>query len=140
MHRRLLLKLTSLLLKLTSLLLKLTLVAIALTIGLLSATNQAQAQQTGSLTAVKSGMDAGLCPLKHTSVKAEVSGFLSRVTVTQDFENPFDEKIEAFYTFPLSQALLLRGLKCRRDCNELQQPSGTTTRTIHLRSSTFRHS
>lgn len=87
MHRRLLLKLTSL-------------VAIAIAI----ATTHAQAEETPSLTAVKSGMDAGACPLKHTSVKAEVSGFLSRVTVTQDFENPFDEKIEAIYTFPLPQS------------------------------------
>lgn len=41
------------------------------------------------------------CPLKHTAVKAEVSGFLSRVTVTQDFENDFADKIEAVYVFPL---------------------------------------
>jgi Ca-activated chloride channel family protein len=43
------------------------------------------------------------CPLKHTDVKAEISGFLSRVSVTQEFENPFKEKIEAVYTFPLPQ-------------------------------------
>jgi Ca-activated chloride channel family protein len=43
------------------------------------------------------------CPLKHTDVKAEISGFLSRVNVTQEFENPFKEKIEAVYTFPLPQ-------------------------------------
>ncbi len=41
------------------------------------------------------------CPLEHTSVKAEVSGFMSRVTVTQTFHNPAKEKIEAIYTFPL---------------------------------------
>ena len=45
----------------------------------------------------------GSCPLKHTDVKAEISGFLSRVVVTQQFENPFKEKIEAVYTFPLPQ-------------------------------------
>ena len=43
-------------------------------------------------------------PLKHTAVKAQVSGFISRVTVTQEFENNFAEKIEAVYTFPLPQA------------------------------------
>lgn len=43
------------------------------------------------------------CPLKHTSVKADISGFLARVTVTQEFENTFKEKIEAVYTFPLPQ-------------------------------------
>ena len=42
-------------------------------------------------------------PLKHTDVKADISGFLSRVTVTQEFENPYKEKIEAVYTFPLPQ-------------------------------------
>ena len=58
----------------------------------------------GSLQAIDaSGKLAGLCPLKHTDVKAEISGFLSRVTVTQEFENPFKEKIEAVYTFPLPQ-------------------------------------
>jgi len=43
------------------------------------------------------------CPLRHTDVKAEISGFISRVVVTQHFENPFPEKIEAVYTFPLPQ-------------------------------------
>jgi Ca-activated chloride channel family protein len=43
----------------------------------------------------------GLCPLTHTDVRANISGPLARVTVTQDFENPFAEKIEALYTFPL---------------------------------------
>ena len=36
-------------------------------------------------------------------MKAEISGFISRVVVTQEFENPFQEKIEAVYTFPLPQ-------------------------------------
>jgi len=43
----------------------------------------------------------GACPLEHTDVKAEVSGALARVTVTQKFVNPYQEKIEAVYTFPL---------------------------------------
>src|ERR1051325_7959746 len=49
------------------------------------------------------GKRAVECPLKHTDVRAEVSGFISRVTVTQEFENPFDDKIEAVYVFPLPQ-------------------------------------
>jgi uncharacterized protein YegL len=58
----------------------------------------------GSLQAIAaSGKIFGQCPLKHTAVKAEISGFLSRVMVTQEFENSFDEKIEAVYTFPLPQ-------------------------------------
>src|SRR5262245_2688866 len=49
------------------------------------------------------GKPGGLCPLKHTDVKAEVSGFLARVTLTQEFHNPMGEKIEAVYLFPLPQ-------------------------------------
>lgn len=41
------------------------------------------------------------CPLKRTDVKAEISGFIARVVVTQQFENTLKEKIEAVYTFPL---------------------------------------
>ncbi|HVF67874.1 MAG TPA: VIT domain-containing protein [Pyrinomonadaceae bacterium] len=50
------------------------------------------------------GKRQGFCPLKHTDVRADVAGFLARVNVTQEFENPFDDKIEAVYTFPLPQA------------------------------------
>ncbi len=58
----------------------------------------------GSLTVVDAqGRARSTCPLKHTDVKADISGFISRVTVTQQFENPFKEKIEAVYTFPLPQ-------------------------------------
>src|SRR2546425_3906658 len=49
------------------------------------------------------GKPKAVCPLKHTDVKAEISGFLARAVVTQEFENPFKEKIEAVYTFPLPQ-------------------------------------
>ena len=72
---------------------------------------------SGALVSAQSGATAGslqvvdpngnlkaVCPLKHTDVKAQVSGFLSRVTVTQEFENPFKDKIEAVYRFPLPQS------------------------------------
>src|SRR5512138_1498227 len=66
------------------------------------------AAQTGETPGALTVLDATgkaktTCPLKHTDVKAEITGFLSRVTVTQEFENPFKEKIEAVYTFPLPQ-------------------------------------
>ena len=41
------------------------------------------------------------CPLKHTDVQADISGFIARVKVTQTFVNPTKEKIEAVYVFPL---------------------------------------
>lgn len=58
----------------------------------------------GSLFAVgKNGKELGACPLKSTAVKTDISGFLARVRVTQEFENSFVTPIEAVYTFPLSQ-------------------------------------
>ena len=51
----------------------------------------------------KEGKPNGMCPLKHTDVKADISGFLVRATITQEFENTADHKIEAVYTFPLPQ-------------------------------------
>jgi len=84
------------------------LTALSLTIVFTVSTSvraQDQAPTQGSLQAFdKDGKPAGECPLKHTDVKAQVSGFLSRVTVTQEFENNFPNKIEAVYKFPLPDA------------------------------------
>ena len=44
---------------------------------------------------------AGECPLTRTTVKAEITGMVARVDVVQDYANPFSDKIEAEYTFPL---------------------------------------
>jgi Ca-activated chloride channel homolog len=51
----------------------------------------------------KDGNPSGECPLRHTNVNAEISGQLARVTLTQEFHNPLQEKIEAVYVFPLPQ-------------------------------------
>ncbi len=40
-------------------------------------------------------------PLKHTDVKAQISGYIGTVQVTQQYQNPYDGKIEAVYVFPL---------------------------------------
>ena len=40
-------------------------------------------------------------PLKHTDVRASVSGYIGTVEVTQQFSNPYSGKIEAVYVFPL---------------------------------------
>jgi len=59
---------------------------------------------SGTLVAMASGgKQLGSCPLKHTDVQAEISGYIARVTVKQVFQNPFKDKIEAVYTFPLSE-------------------------------------
>ena len=42
-------------------------------------------------------------PLQHTSVDASVHGHVGTVKVRQEFENPFDTKIEAVYVFPLPE-------------------------------------
>src|SRR5438876_521083 len=46
---------------------------------------------------------AGVCPLKHTEVSADVSGYVARVHVRQTFHNPSQQKIEAVYIFPLPE-------------------------------------
>jgi Ca-activated chloride channel family protein len=40
-------------------------------------------------------------PLKHTDVRATVSGYIGAVEVVQQFHNPYSSKIEAVYVFPL---------------------------------------
>ena len=42
-------------------------------------------------------------PLKHTEVHAQIVGYVSTVDVTQQFENPYNRKIEAVYVFPLPE-------------------------------------
>ena len=64
----------------------------------------APGETPGSLGIVgKDGTIQGTCPLKHTEVRAGISGFLARVTVTQIFSNSATENIEAVYAFPLPQ-------------------------------------
>ncbi len=40
-------------------------------------------------------------PLQHTDVKIEISGFVASAVITQQYKNPFEQPIEAVYTFPL---------------------------------------
>jgi hypothetical protein len=62
-----------------------------------------QVPEGGELTAFDADGDRlGPCPLQHTAVEAEVSGPFTRVVVRQRYENPFQRKVEAVYTFPLS--------------------------------------
>ena len=64
----------------------------------------AQDATEGSLFAVgKKGNELGACPLKTTAVRTDISGFIARVNVRQEFQNSFVEPIEAVYVFPLSQ-------------------------------------
>lgn len=47
-------------------------------------------------------------PLKHTDVKAQITMFVGAVTVTQQYHNPYDGKIEAVYVFPLPDDAAIR--------------------------------
>ena len=89
------------------LILILSILAIPVAIALYTPATTVSAQTSdtsGALVVLdETGKPKLMCPLKHTDVKAEISGFISRVVVTQEFENPFPEKIEAVYTFPLPQ-------------------------------------
>lgn len=76
--------------------------------------NQFKADGSGTLVAMLgTGKTLGQCPLKHTSVTANVSGYVARVTVKQVFENPFKDKIEAVYTFPLSETGAVDDMKMK---------------------------
>jgi Ca-activated chloride channel family protein len=64
----------------------------------------AQDVTQGTLTAFdKDHKPVGECPLQHTDVAVDISGFIARVTLVQDFQNPFPDPIEAVYTFPMSE-------------------------------------
>lgn len=65
--------------------------------------NVVMAPEGGRLDAFdQEGNLLGPCVLKHTDVKAEISGRFARVTLIQKYHNPHADKIEAVYTFPLS--------------------------------------
>lgn len=48
-------------------------------------------------------------PLQHTDVSASITAYIASVQVTQQFYNPFNEKIEAVYVFPLPQNAAVNG-------------------------------
>lgn len=108
--------------------------------------NQFNADGSGTLVAMLgSGKRLGQCPLKHTSVTANVSGYVARVTVKQIFENPFKDKIEAVYTFPLSETgavddmkmkvgerIIKGSIKKREEAKEIYEQAKASGRTAAL--------
>src|SRR5579872_551962 len=58
----------------------------------------------------KDGKVTGFVPLKHTDVKAEISGFVARISVTQEFENVLPNAVEAIYVFPLPHDSAVDGM------------------------------
>ncbi len=47
-------------------------------------------------------------PLKHTDVKGRLTVNLASVTLTQQYHNPYDSKIEAVYVFPMPEDAAVR--------------------------------
>ncbi|PYP93284.1 MAG: hypothetical protein DMG65_01225 [Candidatus Angelobacter sp. Gp1-AA117] len=68
----------------------------------------------------KDGKVTGFVPLKHTSVKTEISGFVARIAVTQEFENVLPEAIEATYVFPLPHDSAVDGMTMKVGDREIQ--------------------
>ena len=59
---------------------------------------------TGRMQVVGEEGVIGDLPLEHTQVEITISGNLQRATVRQVYGNPYEEPIEAVYTFPLPQS------------------------------------
>ena len=75
-----------------------------LSLSLANATEGPDTVTEGTLKAITSnGEQKGEFPLKHTEVAVKVSGYIARVEVKQLFTNPYPDKIEAVYVFPLPQ-------------------------------------
>ncbi|MGZ4873645.1 MAG: VIT domain-containing protein [Candidatus Angelobacter sp.] len=58
----------------------------------------------------KDGKATGFVPLKHTGIKTEISGFVARIEVTQEFENVLPDSVEAIYVFPLPHDSAVDGM------------------------------
>jgi Ca-activated chloride channel family protein len=58
----------------------------------------------------KDGKVTGFVPLKHTGIKTEISGFVARTEVTQEFENALPSAVEAIYVFPLPHDSAVDGM------------------------------
>ncbi|OLT59206.1 VIT domain-containing protein [Moorena bouillonii] len=84
-------------------------------------------------------------PLKHTEVYAKITGHMSRVEVTQTFDNPFSEPLEAVYIFPLpdeaavdemeiklSDRIIEGNIKKREDAQTIYEEACSQGRTAGL--------
>lgn len=63
---------------------------------------------------------ASALPLEHTFVRAEITGLLASVTVTQQFSNPLNEPAELIYLFPLPHSAALIGFEIHIGSREIQ--------------------
>ena len=68
----------------------------------------------------KDGKPAGFVPLKHTGIKTEISGFVARTELTQEFENILPDAIEAVYVFPLPHDSAVDGMTMKIGDREIR--------------------
>jgi Ca-activated chloride channel family protein len=68
----------------------------------------------------KDGKASGFVPLKHTEVKTEISGFVARISVTQEFESVLPNAVEAIYVFPLPHDSAVDGMTMKIGDREIQ--------------------
>ncbi|MCK2220733.1 VWA domain-containing protein [Actinomadura sp. ATCC 31491] len=59
--------------------------------------------------------ERGNLPLESVDVKADISGLIAGVEVTQGFRNPFDVTLEATYVFPLPDRAAVTGFRMEAD-------------------------
>ena len=103
------------------------------------------ARQLDGLYAESPSGEKLIFPLKHTEVQAKIAGNLSRVEVTQSFENPFAKPLEAIYIFPLpdeaavddmeikiGDRIIKGSIKQREEAQQIYQQAKQTGRTAGL--------
>jgi len=84
-------------------------------------------------------------PLKHTAVQGKIAGNVARVEVTQSFENPFTQALEAIYIFPLpdesavddmeikiGDRIIKGNIKKREEAQQIYQKARAEGRTAGL--------
>jgi Ca-activated chloride channel family protein len=68
----------------------------------------------------KDGKVTGFVPLRHTGVTTEISGFVARTEVSQEFENVLPDAVEAIYVFPLPHESAVDGMTMTVGDREIQ--------------------
>src|SRR5258708_12970274 len=68
----------------------------------------------------KDGAPAGYVPLRHTAIRTEISGFVARISLTQEFENVLPNAIEAVYVFPLPHDSAVDGMTMKVGDREIR--------------------
>ncbi len=63
--------------------------------------------------------ERGNLPLDRVDIRADITGLTSRVELTQDFLNAFDEPLEATYVFPLPDRGAVTGMRMTADGREV---------------------